>query len=168
MWATLQPEFLARLPEGMRNGVVPPVAVTNEVRAAEAEGWKTCINAMLDIRLLERDWDGQGTEAPTPEVVDSTIILAVLLRQKHVKPPCHTVQSVQGSVNLHWQLPDDTVFDIDVIEPDVADVFLHRPDHPCEYWRVGATAPACHATTPMSDEIDSFTPDLLVIRGSQE
>ena len=139
MWATLQPEFLARLPEGMRNGVVPPVAIADEVRTTEAEGWKSCIDALLDIRLLERDWDGQGTEAPPPEVVDSAIILAVLLRQKNVTPPDVTVQSVQGTVLMYWQWPDRTTLEIDVLESDLADVFLMVPDHPVQHWQLRGT-----------------------------
>ena len=139
MWATLQPETLAKLPREVLNGVSPAGhdAGKPSLGASEADGWKRCIDALLEIRLLEDDWDGQGSPAPVPEVVDSALILAVLLRHKHVKPPGRTVQTVQGTVLFHWQWPDATMFEIDVTEPDVADVFLMAPNRPCQHWQIG-------------------------------
>ncbi len=52
-----------------------------------ADGWKKCFDSLLEIRELEDDWDGQGTQAPTPEVVDSAMILSVMLRQRGILPP---------------------------------------------------------------------------------
>jgi hypothetical protein len=139
MWAVLQSNVLERLPPQMRNGV----AQSEPVADKSAEGWKRCIDALLDIRLLEDNWDGQGSPAPAHEIVDSALILAVLLRQKHVEPPQVTVQSVQGTVLMEWQWADTTTFEIDVIEPYVADVFLMVPGaEEAEYWQLrgaGAT-----------------------------
>ena len=137
MWTSLQPEILIRMPDGMRNGVLHPANLddTPPPRSA-AQGWKKCIDSLLDIRLLEHDWDGQDTPAPTVEVVDSAIILAVLLRQHHVVPPAVTVQSVTGSVLMEWQWADQTTFEIDVLEPGVADLFLMVPGQAVKYWQI--------------------------------
>jgi hypothetical protein len=137
MWRTLQVEVLDRLPHYAMNGKVRNVAGEDKAYVSEAEGWKKCIDSLLQIRLLEDDWDGQGSEAPPPELVDSAIILAVLLRQKHVEPPCTTVQSVQGTVLLGWQWPDRTTLEIDVIEPNRADVFLMAPNQQTQHWQLG-------------------------------
>jgi hypothetical protein len=131
MWATLEPEVLPKLPAAARNGVATGIAAR-----AEATDWKRCIDALLDIRLLEPDWDGQGAPAPAPEVVDSAIVLAVLLRQKHVIPPTETVQSVAGSVVLNWQWPDRSSFEIEVLAPDVADVYLMPAGKPVQHWQI--------------------------------
>jgi hypothetical protein len=127
MWATLEPDVLPKLPSAARNGVA-----TGSAARVEAADWKRCIDTLLDIRLLEPDWDGQGSPAPAPEVVDSAIVLAVLLRQKHVIPPTETVQSVAGSVVLNWQWPDESSFEIDVLAPDTADVYLMPAGKPTE------------------------------------
>lgn len=135
MWPALDPDTLARLPQEVLHGSPLNLDRNSELRIAEA--WKECFDALLATRMLEDDWDGQGSPAPAPELVDSAIILAVLLRQKNVKPPCHTVQCVQGGVNFHWQWPDNVTFEIDVMEPYMADVFLLRPNQPCPYWQFG-------------------------------
>lgn len=137
MWTELQAADMARLPKQMLNGSVSPaLELDNESLTIEAEGWKQCIDNLLAIRLLEDDWDGQGSPAPAPELVDSAIILAVLLRQKHVKPPNVTVQTVQASVHFHWQWPDTTMLEIDVVEPYVADVYFMPANRPCEHWQI--------------------------------
>jgi hypothetical protein len=136
MWGTLQPDVLAQLPHYTMNGKAPQTGDGKD-HASEAEGWKKCIDSLLKIRLLENDWDGQGSEAPPPELVDSAIILAVLLRQKHIEPPSATVQSVQGTVLMEWQWPDHTTLEMDVIEPNLADVFLMIPGRPAQHWQLG-------------------------------
>ncbi|HEX4606750.1 MAG TPA: hypothetical protein VH092_00960 [Urbifossiella sp.] len=137
MWATLTPDAIARLPERMVNGAMPSTpGAAADARVVEAKGWKACIDALLDIRMLEDDWDGQGTPAPPPEVVDSAIVLAVLLRQRHVLPPNVTVQGVTRSVLMEWQWPDKTSIEIEVIDPGVADVYLMIPDQKVQYWQV--------------------------------
>ena len=77
--------------------------------------------------------------------MDSALILAVLLRQKHVQPPDVTVQSVQGSVLLNWQWADKTSFEIEVLAPDVADVYHMPAGQPVQYWQV-APSDAARAT----------------------
>ena len=138
MWPEIKASIVERFPRQMLNGIVSPGKPGGW--DPEAEGWKQCIDSLLNIRLLEDDWDGQGSPAPEAELVDSAIILAVLLRQQHVKPPALTVQDVQGCVNLHWEWPDGTTLDIDVMEPYRADVYLLAPDCPIEEWQLGREA----------------------------
>ena len=104
-----------------------------------------CIDTLLLIRLLEDNWDGQGSPAPTAEVVDSALILAVLLRQKHVKPPVVTVQSVAGSVLMEWQWPDKSSFEIDVLAPDVADIYFMPAGEAVQYWQVAGSLAEAHS-----------------------
>jgi len=145
MWTTLKSELVNRFPTQSLNGAAngKPMVATLE-QTASADGWKRCIDNLLEIRLLEDDWDGQGTEAPTPELVDSAIILAVLLRQAYLAPPCRTVQSLNGGVILEWQWHDQTTFEIEVVEPFVADVYQLVCGQPPQHWQVGnsSSAPA--------------------------
>ena len=94
-------------------------------RAALAEGWKTCIFSLLDIRELEDDWDGQGTPAPSTDLVDSATILAILLRRRDVLPPKFAYQTLSGGVLLDWPLPDKAMITVEVTRPYEAEVIWY-------------------------------------------
>jgi hypothetical protein len=137
MWLAVTEETVNRLPHHFSG----TEAKSEHGRAAgalnkDAEEWRKCIDDLLAIRLLEDDWDGQGTEAPKPELVDSAIILAVLLRQKGVEPPCRTVQGVTGNVVLEWQWGQMATAEIEIIEPYLADVYVMVPGQEVEQWQI--------------------------------
>ena len=138
MWPSVTTETVNRLPHYASNG--KPVRGAGKSADADnsqdAEAWRKCIDDLLTIRLLEDDWDGQGSEAPAPELVDSAIILAVLLRQKGIEPPCRTVQGVTGNVVLEWQWGQKTTAEIEVIEPYVADVYVMVPGQEVVQWQI--------------------------------
>lgn len=112
-WPELTPEMLRHLPQSP-NGIPP---VLHPTCRTPSDGWKRCIDSLLAIRDLEDDWDGQGTPAPPPEVVDSATILAVLLRRHGIRPPTVTVQGLYGDVAFEWQWPDQTSLTLEVTEP---------------------------------------------------
>lgn len=136
MWPALQPEIISRFPHQPANGAYNGKPAKKLSDTENADGWKRCIDKLLELRLYEDDWDGQGAEAPSVGAVDSAIILAVLLREKDIEPPCRTVAIVDGSVVLEWQWPDVTTLEIEVAEPYLADVFLLAPGLPAEHWRI--------------------------------
>ena len=113
-WPEFTPEMLRHLPHQAPNGIPP---ILHPSCQTPSDGWNRCIASLLAIRDLEDDWDGQGTAAPSAEVVDSVTILAVMLRQSGVRPPTLTVQGVDGDVAFEWQWPDQTSLTLDVTEP---------------------------------------------------
>jgi len=146
MWTTLEPEIVARLPRPAMNGTATasPSSETVEI----AEGWEACIDKLLEYRRYEPDWDGLKTPPPDPETVDSAIILAVLLRQSRFNPPSWTVPGFDGSVGFEWQWPDKTILEVDVVEPFVADLFLHTPDRETEHWRLKGSCSGFESAAP--------------------
>lgn len=128
MWPKLDSEFLKPFPKQGGDSVLPSDCKT------EDEAWKQCLDTILSIRELEADWDGQGTEAPTPEVVDSALILAVMLRERKVRPPTSTTQGVCGDVCIEWQWWDLTTLSLEVTEPYGADLFLLATGKPGQKW----------------------------------
>lgn len=67
-----------------------------------ARGWSPVIDELLRIRTLEDDWDGEGTEAPHPALVDGAITLAQTLRDKGGTPPDRVHVSVNATVYFEW------------------------------------------------------------------
>lgn len=118
MWPKLDADFLKPFPKQGGDSALPSDC------KSEDEAWKQCLDTIMAIRELEADWDGQGTEAPTPEVVDSALILAVMLRERKVRPPSWTVQGVRGDICLEWQWWDQTTLDLDISEPYEATLTL--------------------------------------------
>ncbi len=136
MWTALQPEIVSRLSVEGNNTVHSQLRTETSPGGDNAEMWKHCIDKLLEIRLLQNDWDGQDATAPSADLVDSAIILAVLLRQKGTSPPCRTVPGVTGSVVFEWQWADQTTLELEVIEPYFADVFLLTAGQPAKHWQV--------------------------------
>ena len=114
-WPVLTDEMLRHFPSHSGNGELP--SVLDPTCRTTGEGWKKSIDALLAIRELEDDWDGQGAPTPTAEVVDSAMILAVQLRRCGIRPPTTTLQGVAGEVFFEWQWPDSTTLTLEVEAP---------------------------------------------------
>lgn len=68
-------------------------------------GWSPVIDELLRIRNLEDDWDGDGTEAPHPALVDGAITLTQYLQVKGIMPPDRVHASVNATVYFEWHTP---------------------------------------------------------------
>ena len=142
MWATVSADTVMRLPRAPVRAIRVNGGDTSTDVRPEAEGWKCCIDDLLAIRLLEADWDGQGAEAPLPDLVDSAIVLADLLRQKGVEPLSRTMQGVDGTVVMEWQWGQKATAEVEIIEPYLADVFVMVPGQPVEHWQIHGSVSA--------------------------
>jgi hypothetical protein len=72
---------------------------------APTREWSSVIDELLRIRTLEDDWDGEGTEAPHPALVDRAITLAQYLQAKGDTPPDRVHASVNATVYFEWHTP---------------------------------------------------------------
>ncbi len=75
------------------------------VTDAPANTWGSLIDELLRIRNLEDDWDGEGTEAPHPALVDAAITLAQSLEASGRPPADRVIASVNGTVYFEWHTP---------------------------------------------------------------
>lgn len=91
--------------------------INSEHNGGRATGWSSSIDELLRIRNLESDWDGEGSEAPHPTIVDAAISLAMWLRSRGVEPPGRVLASVNATVYFEWYSPVDYT-EIEVISPD--------------------------------------------------
>ncbi len=64
--------------------------------------WDRVIDELLRIRNLEDDYDGEGTEAPAPALVDGAIRLAKSFREERSTPPDRVHAGVNATVYFEW------------------------------------------------------------------
>jgi hypothetical protein len=101
--------------------------------SSEPDAWEARIHDLLKIRSLEDDWDGAGAVAPPPDLVDSAIILAQILRDRGYDAPSRIVPGVNGTVLFEWQ-HDGIYEELEVTEPLLAEVMQIVPGQPAEHW----------------------------------
>ncbi|MCX7701186.1 MAG: hypothetical protein N2039_09935 [Gemmataceae bacterium] len=70
-----------------------------------AHTWPQLIDELHRIRQLEDNWDGEGTEAPPPGLVDGAIRLAQYLKTRGYPPADRVLASVNGTVYFEWHNP---------------------------------------------------------------
>lgn len=83
-------------------------------------GWGETIDELLRLRSLSDDWDGEGSPAPTPALVDGAITLARTLEGASHQPPGRVTASVNGTVYFEWRSPMG-YHEIEVTSPEAAE-----------------------------------------------
>lgn len=87
-----------------------------EVEESPDKAWAAVIDELLRIRTLEDDWDGDGTVAPDPALVDRAITLARSFQAKGDAPPDRVHASVNATVYFEWHTPLGYT-EIEVVSP---------------------------------------------------
>lgn len=128
-WREISHERGGTSSAAQRNGTpgrdgVPPV------------GWEQTIQALIALRDLGEDWDGDGAAAPSPELLASAIGLAYLLEEGGSDPPTRVVAGTDGAVILEWQFPDGAYGEIELTRPLQGDVLLMEPGQPPRQWTI--------------------------------
>jgi hypothetical protein len=79
--------------------------------------WNELIDELFRIRNLQDDWDGEGTEAPDPMVVDWAISLAHRLKALEYQPADRVLASVNGTIYFEWHTLPYEYQEIEVTSP---------------------------------------------------
>jgi hypothetical protein len=79
---------------------------------AHEEGWRNVFAKLEEFRKLEDDWDGDGSLAPSPEIIEASIRLAK--RLKETETPPWVEPSVNGSMHFEWRTQESS-HDIEVV-----------------------------------------------------
>jgi hypothetical protein len=134
MWTTLQPEIISRFPRHGSNGTRQNGVASVQTAPLDPAEWKKRIEDLEAIRNYQNDWDGQGAEAPSPELMESAISLAQLLLHRAIDAPSCVVPGVNGTVVFEWQGENGSYLEIEVTAPNRADGCLTVPGKPTEHW----------------------------------
>jgi hypothetical protein len=65
--------------------------------------WKEVVDELLRIRTLQNNWDGEGSPAPAPALVDAALRFAGNLEKAKHPLPDTVYASGYGTVYLEWQ-----------------------------------------------------------------
>lgn len=107
-----------------RADYMPPRSPVEQSLSERADGpartWSDVIDELLALRGLEDDWDGQGTEAPDPALVDTALAVALDLRSSTMAPADRAIAGVNGTVFFEWFSPT-TYLEIEVTAPGRAE-----------------------------------------------
>jgi hypothetical protein len=82
--------------------------------------WTPLLGELLRFRNLKNDWDGEGTEAPSPGLIERAIALATDLQKNGCVPADHVCVSVNATIYFEWQSPLGYE-EIEVTSPDDAE-----------------------------------------------
>lgn len=97
--------------------------------------WDSFIQSIDKMRWLRPNWDGPGTEGPTHTLVDSAIVLAKRLRDKHSPPPSRVAPGADGTVAMEWQT-GGTYQQLEVSRPFVAELYIAPPGAPSTFTEI--------------------------------
>jgi hypothetical protein len=105
------------IPESqLRNPFAHTRTVTDSPFEVPDPKWREVIDNFLAARSLRDDWDGQGAKAPTIDVVDTSLQLAVKLRQLGISPPDDFGVGINGTITIAWRTPEWSV-EVEVCSP---------------------------------------------------
>jgi hypothetical protein len=79
--------------------------------------WAEVVDQLLAARHLPDDWDGQGSVAPEPAVVDRAISFALSKEEDGCTPPDFAIPTVNGTVVFEWHGLSEYV-EFEVVSPD--------------------------------------------------
>jgi hypothetical protein len=65
-------------------------------------GWESTIDELLRFRNLPNDWDGEGTDAPSDELVDAALCWAKDFQAGGITPPDRVHVSVNATIYFEW------------------------------------------------------------------
>ncbi|MBI3822718.1 MAG: hypothetical protein HY289_08560 [Planctomycetes bacterium] len=134
MWTFSKPEILSRLPRHGANGALHRGVATAQSIDHSGDDWDKRIEEVSAFRECQHDWDGQGAEAASAELLQSAVHLANMLRTSRVDPPACVVLGVNGTVIFEWQWEDGAYLEIEVTEPHHAEACLIAPGQAAEHW----------------------------------
>lgn len=83
--------------------------------------WIDRLNDAEQLRLLEDDWDGEGSVAPELKLVNAALEIAECLKDAGSQCPNRIHAGMNGTVFFEWFLPNG-YFEIEVLQPESAEL----------------------------------------------
>ena|SRR5579862_476015 len=101
----------------------PPILETMRSLGADAaltDSWSPLIDELRRFHNLKNDWDGEGTEAPPPALIEAAIRLAHAFQKDGAAPADRVIVGVNGTIYFEWHTPL-RYREIEVISPVAAE-----------------------------------------------
>lgn len=98
---------------------VDPCTTTSVTRANIAHRpeakWDNVLRSLYGLKSLQDNWDGQGSAAPSADLIQSAVELAEFLRRVST-PPTTAVATPAGTILFSWE-DQSTYYEIEVMAP---------------------------------------------------
>jgi hypothetical protein len=94
--------------------------------------WNQSVTELLQLRSIGSDWDGDGAEAPSPEIIDSIIAMIRSPRRQSFFPAPPTKINIlrDGRIALDWYSPGNLYASARFDEPYKAELMVETPNVP--------------------------------------
>jgi len=117
-------------------GALAGTGLMSSPEVALARAWDRVIEKLHALRSLQDDWDGLGSEAPPPELVDSAELILDTFRRRHPRLiPTRVLATPDASILFEWQV-GQMIMEAVISTLASADFMLEEPgEHPLR-WRV--------------------------------
>jgi len=107
-------------------------------KIADAGPWEAAVLKLIEFQYLGDNWDGQGAQAPSREILGCAIGLAYVLHEKGMEPPSSVVPGPAGTVVFEWQGLDGSFAEVEIVRPFYAEVMVVEPGKPPHHWTLPA------------------------------
>lgn len=114
------------------------------------ETWDEVIKTTGELKLLQANWDGEGSDAPNHDSIDAMVRFLNALRNRRIAPPgavyAHAVGQVFADWHIGWEpgKVDWKLVSVEVIhcKPNVAEVLVsYGPSKPSEFGDITIEVP---------------------------
>lgn len=117
-------------------GALTGTDLMSSPEVALARAWDRFIGKLHALRNLQDDWDGLGSDAPPPELVDSAELILDAFRRRHPRLiPTRVLATPDASILFEWQV-DRMILEAVISTPASADFVLEEPGEQTLRWRV--------------------------------
>lgn len=115
------------------SGKLPSNALSTHFESDLERRWVETIRNLIIMRNLPDNWDGEDSEAPPPELIDSILAYIDILRGRGVPSPSRVSASPNGDVLLEWQ-EGDVYYEAEFSEPYNVEWMLKENNSPAIHW----------------------------------
>jgi len=93
----------------------------------EESDWSRLLQQILSFKYREFNWDGEMSQPPTEELVDSIISYLVALKQSgEISAPARAIVTDEGGIIIEWQY-DDGIIELETDQPGLGEL-MFAPD----------------------------------------
>ena len=102
--------------------------------------WNAILRKVEELHGLRAGWDGEDAEAPSVELLESSIALLANLREASAPVPSRVVPTLEGGLVIEWHQVD-RYMEIEIEEPYRAEVMDSSNGAPIEHYEFSWSQP---------------------------
>jgi hypothetical protein len=98
------------------------------------QSWRDRELSLIRFRRFRANWDGNGADAPDPQLIDTAIrFLRTLWMRNWSDPPNIVALSPEGAVSIAWQY-GKSFTEAEIVKADTVEWMMVRPGVRPDFW----------------------------------